>query len=92
VLPNEVFDLFREVVVHRHASTSHAPLAPATPPLNGYGTLPDWERIAERSPFVLDEHGVLVRRSEVRAARDHATNAATAGSAHGPLRTLSSPQ
>jgi hypothetical protein len=36
VLPNEVFDLLREVVVHRHASTSHAPIAPATPPLNGY--------------------------------------------------------
>jgi hypothetical protein len=36
VLPNEVFDLLREVVVHRHPPTSHAPIAPATPPLNGY--------------------------------------------------------
>ena len=26
VLSKEVFDLFREAVVHRHASTSHAPL------------------------------------------------------------------
>ena len=31
------------------------------------GTLSDWERIAERSPFVLDERGVLVRRFELRA-------------------------
>ena len=34
VLPNEVFDLLREVVVHRHPPTSYAPIAPATPPLN----------------------------------------------------------
>jgi len=39
VLPNEVFDLLREVVVHRHTPTSHAPIAPATPPLNGYAKL-----------------------------------------------------
>jgi WD40 repeat protein len=31
------------------------------------GTLDDWARVAERSPFVLNEHGVLVRRSELRA-------------------------
>src|SRR5262249_34746336 len=31
------------------------------------GTLAQWSAIAERSPFVLDEHGVLVRRSELRA-------------------------
>jgi WD40 repeat protein len=28
------------------------------------GTLSDWERIAERSPFGLDEPGVLVLRSD----------------------------
>jgi WD40 repeat protein len=32
------------------------------------GTLLDWSTIAERSPFVLDEHGVLVRRSALRPA------------------------
>jgi len=26
------------------------------------GTLADWIRVAERSPFVLSDHGVLVRR------------------------------
>jgi WD40 repeat protein len=31
------------------------------------GTLTEWTAIAERSPFVLDEHGVLVRRSELPA-------------------------
>ena len=36
------------------------------------GTLPDWSAIAERSPFVLAEHGVLVRRSDM--APDKPTN------------------
>jgi WD40 repeat protein len=27
------------------------------------GTLDDWARVAERSPFVLTDQGVLVRRS-----------------------------
>ena len=31
------------------------------------GPLADWASVADRSPFVLDEHGVLVRRSELRA-------------------------
>src|SRR5262249_35151089 len=29
------------------------------------GALPQWTAIAERSPFVLDEHGALMRRSEL---------------------------
>ncbi len=29
------------------------------------GTLLEWSAIAERSPFVLNEHGVLVRRSDM---------------------------
>ncbi len=31
------------------------------------GTLPQWLAIAERSPFALDEQGVLMRRSELPA-------------------------
>jgi hypothetical protein len=31
------------------------------------GTLADWARVSERSPFVLNDQGVLVRRSELRA-------------------------
>ena len=31
------------------------------------GTLADWARVAERSPFVLNDQGVLVRRSPPRA-------------------------
>jgi WD40 repeat protein len=47
------------------------------------GTLADWVRVAERSPFVLNEHGVLVRRSELRS--DAASSPATLRPA-APLR------
>jgi WD40 repeat protein len=43
------------------------------------GTLPDWARVAERSPFVLNEHGVLMHRSELRA--EAASSTVTRGTA-----------
>ena len=43
------------------------------------GTLPQWSAIAERRPFVLNEHGVRVRRSELRA--DGASSTVTQGPA-----------